>query len=160
MINNDIVFDEEQFTNDIKDKIKLGFKNDTNTNWFNIFGNKEINFSLIEDKFSDTFPTIDIEVIGIPYERSMDSVQVANHTQFTIDIYIYNKEGKNGKEKINRKTLSMRIAKMINYIIQTNYGLVASSDSYLPNQDPTICRRLISYSGVIDNKTKSIFNKI
>ena len=159
-MRNNIVFDEEQFTNDIKDKIKLGFKNDTNTNWFSVFGNKEINFSIVEDKFSDTFPTIDIEVTGIPYERSMDSGQVANHTQFTIDIYVYNKEGKNGKEKINRKVLSMRMAKMINYIIQTNYGLVANSDSYLPNQDPSVCRRLITYTGVIDNKNKYIFNKI
>lgn len=156
---NDIVFDEEQFTKDIQNKIRQGFKNDKETNWFSVFGNKEINFSIIEDKFSDTFPTIDIEVIGTPYERSMDSVQVANHTQFTIDIYVYNKEGKNGKEKINRKILSMRISKMINYIMQKSYGLIASSDSYLPNQDPSICRRLISYSGVIDNKNKCIYNK-
>lgn len=159
-MTNDIVFDEELFTNDIEDKIRLGFKNDNETNWFSVFGNKEMNISLIEDKFSDTFPTISIEVTGVPYERTMDSGQVANHTQFNIDIYVYNKEGKIGKEKIDRKKLSMRISKRINYIIQTNYGLVASSDTYLPNQDPTICRRLISYRGVIDNKNKYIFNKV
>ena len=90
-----------------------------------------------------------------PYNRTRDSNQVANHTQFTLRITIYNKESKN--KKLDREVLSRRIANEIIYNLQIKYGLSHQYNQPTPNEDVSIARRTIGYTSIIDNKTKTLY---
>ena len=150
---NSLMFDAEELMNDFKKTIKQAFKTDE---WINTFDGNEVKVVTKQERTSDKFPVISLNIIDdSPYNRTRDSNQVANHTQFTLRITIYNKESKN--KKLDREVLSRRIANEIIYNLQIKYGLSHQYNQPTPNEDVSIARRTIGYTSIIDNKTKTLY---
>lgn len=150
---NSLVFDGEALLSDLKKTIKKIFKSDE---WINTFDGNEANITTFHKAVSDKFPTIFLEIEDdSPYNITRDSNQIANHSQFLFRITIYNKESKN--KKIDRETLSRRIAKEIIFVLQKEYGFSHEYNNFIPNEDESIARRVISYRPIIDNRTNAIY---
>ena len=60
---------------------------------------------------------------------------------------------------MNREIVSRKIADQIIYTLQSELGYIYESNQLVPNEDVDICRRIISYSLIIDNKTYNIYER-
>lgn len=150
---NSLMFDAEELLDEFKKTIKRAFKTDE---WINTFDGNEMKVVTKQERTSDKFPVVVLNIFDdSPYNRTRDSNQVANHTQFALRITIYNKESKN--KKLDRDVLSRKIANEIIYNLQIKYGLSHQYNQSTPNEDVSIARRTIGYNPIIDNRTKAIF---
>lgn len=152
---NSLIFDGELVMNELKKLIKKTFK--TNE-WIETFDGNEVKIITKQERTSDKFPVIVINIFDeLPYSRTRDSNQIANHTQFSLRITIYNKESKS--KKIDRDTLSRRIANEIILNLQKEFGYSHSYNQLTPNEDVSITRRTIGYNLIINNQTYSIHSQ-
>ena len=152
---NSLIFDGEKVINTLKKSIKKLFKSDE---WVETFDGNEVGVITYQQTISDNFPIIFLEIIDdSPYTITRDSNQIANHTRFTFRITIYNKESK--AKKLDRETLSRRIANEVILHLQKEYGYAHDYNQFVPNEDITISRRVIGYTAVIDNNTYAIYNQ-
>lgn len=152
---NTLIFDGERVTTQIKKLIQKAFKSDE---WYTLFDNNDLQILTYQERVADKFPTIIINIVDdFPYLRTRDSNQISNHTQFTLRITIYNKNSKS--KKLNREIVSRKIADNIIYTLQSELGYIYNANQLIPNEDIDVCRRVISYSVIIDNKTFDIYER-
>lgn len=150
---NSLIFDGELVMNELKKTIKQIFK--TNE-WIETFDGNEIKVITKQERTSDKFPVVSLNIFDdLPYNRTRDSNQIANHTQFALRVTIYNKESKS--KKLDRETLSRRIANEIILNFQQKFGYSHSYNQLAPNEDVSVARRIIGYNMIINNKTYAIY---
>lgn len=150
---NSLIFDGELVMNELKKVIKQIFK--TNE-WIETFDGNEIKVITKQERTSDKFPVVSLNIFDdLPYNRTRDSNQIANHTQFALRVTIYNKESKS--KKLDRETLSRRIANEIILNFQQRFGYSHSYNQLAPNEDVSVARRIIGYNMIINNKNHAIY---
>lgn len=152
---NTLTFNGQRVMDQVKKLIQKSFKTDE---WYELFDNNDLEIITYQERVSDRFPIITINIIDdYPYLTSRDSNQISNHTQFSLRITIYNKNSIS--KKLNREIVSRKIADQIIYTLQSELGYIYESNQLVPNEDVDICRRIISYSLIIDNKTYNIYER-
>lgn len=153
---DDIFFDETELIEDIKSKLKQAFNT---VEWKKMFGNRKVVFydSLFIEKPS--FPCIYISCVSNnPENNKRTSEQVELYTRFEIEIETYNQEADINGEKVSKEKFAIIFNREIKRVIAEHYRMNLTNARPIPNMDSNICRRMLSYTGIIDNRTKMIYN--
>lgn len=157
-MSNTLFFDIELFESDLRKIIKNGIKNSAIRNDFG-----DIHLIPLESDFNEDtkFPAIWITVSkNGPYSPAQEDIEVEPLTRFSVTVETYT----SGK---NRRSSNMKLAKFVTYILQTrqqlehyyNRGLKLDQEVELSSFVANVNRRVLRFSGVVDNASKLILNK-
>lgn len=107
------------------------------------------------------FPAVSIEVHkNGPYALTQEDIEVEPFSRFSVTVETYT----NGS---NKRSMNMRLAQFITSILQTNQqlenyynrGLKLDQERELSSFIEGVSRRVVRFSGVVDNASKLIYNK-
>lgn len=155
---NSLYFDMLTFENDLRKLIKKSIKSKEVHNEFG-----EIHLVPQDsDLTSDTlFPAIAIYVNknGV-YARTQEDVEIEPFSRFNVQLETYTTGS-------NRRSLNMKLAQFITYVLQGNQklehyysrGLKLDQDREVSSFMDGVNRRVVRFSGVVNNASKLIYNK-
>lgn len=155
---NELTFNENLIKEKISDTIIKGFEQDNadkNDYWYNLFGNKDIDYYESLDESEPSFPCFVIDLLPEPDTRFIHSTQVEECTLVNFSLQHFNtKFGDKSKEKIGSE-----INYRIKQILQQNFKLTITMNEQVVNlNDTQVYRRVIrGYFGYDNNK--NIFYK-
>ena len=155
---NQLFFDIEKFENDLRKIIKSSIKASAIRRDFG-----EIHLIPMESDFNEDtkFPAVWITVSKDgPYTPAQEDIEVEPLTRFSVTVETYT----SGK---NRRSLNMKLARLMTSILQTrqqlenyyNRGLRLDQEVELSSFVADVNRRVLRFSGIVDNASKLIYNK-
>lgn len=155
---NNLYLDLELLENDLRKIIKSGIKT---TSARSEFGQIHL-VPQDADLTTDTkFPAIWITVNkNGPYTPAQEDIEVEPYSRFNVTVETYTSGN-------NKRTKNVKLAQYITYILQTrqkldnyfNRGLRLDQERELTSFIDDVNRRVLRFSGVIDNEHKLILNK-
>ena len=155
---NNLYLDAELLEDDLRDIIKSSVRSKDS---INMFGEIHI-LPKDSDLNSDTlFPAVYIYITkNGPYTQAQEDIEVEPFSRFNVVVETYTTGS-------NRRSLNMKLAQFMIYILQTNQklknyynrGLKLDQEQELSSFIEGVNRRLIRFSGVVDNASKLIYNK-
>lgn len=155
---NNLYLDLELLENDLRKIIKSGIKT---TSARSEFGQIHL-VPQDADLTTDTkFPAIWITVAkNGPYTPAQEDIEVEPYSRFNVTVETYTSGN-------NKRTKNVKLAQYITYILQTrqkldnyfNRGLRLDQERELTSFIDDVNRRVLRFSGVIDNEHKLILNK-
>lgn len=157
-MSNQLYLDIELLEADLRKAIKSQIKKSSVRQEFG-----DIHLVPIESDFNqDTkFPAIWITVAkNGPYAPAQEDIEVEPFSRFSVTVETYT----SGK---NKRSANMRLAKFVTYLLQTrqkldtyyNRGLKLDQEIELSSFVEDVNRRVLRFSGVVDNASKLILNK-
>lgn len=157
-MSNKLFFNIELFENDLRKIIKSGIKKSAIRKDFG-----DIHLIPLESDFNEDtkFPAIWITVSkNGPYAPAQEDIEVEPLTRFNVTVETYT----SGK---NKRSANMRLAKFVTYLLQTrqklehyyNRGLKLDQEVELSSFVADVNRRVLRFSGIVDNASKLIYNK-
>lgn len=155
---NNLYLDLELLENDLRKIIKSGIKT---TSARQAFGQIHL-VPQDADLTTDTkFPAIWITVAkNGPYTRAQEDIEVEPYSRFNVTVETYTAGN-------DRRSKNIKLAQYITYILQTRQqldtyftrGLKLDQERELTSFIDDVNRRVLRFSGVIDNEHKLILNK-
>lgn len=155
---NNLYLDLELLENDLRKIIKSGIKT---TSARSEFGQIHL-VPQDADLTTDTkFPAIWITVNkNGPYTPAQEDIEVEPYSRFNVTVETYTSGN-------NKRTKNVKLAQYITYMLQTrqkldnyfNRGLRLDQERELTSFIDDVNRRVLRFSGVIDNEHKLILNK-
>ena len=145
---NDILETFEEFIKDLfaKDEAKT------------LFPNVDFSFSTEYDYVADSvsLPAIFITIDDAVNDNgNSNSSQIQQYTRFSVSFEIFTKE-------LNDLSLQKSSTAISEYIIknfQLKFGcMILTQNKRLPNIDMTVARRIVTFSGKINNQTNQIYS--
>ena len=157
-MSNQLYLDAELLENDLRNAIKTQIKKSSIREDFG-----DIHLIPLESDFNqDTkFPAIWLTVTkNGPYLPAQEYIEVEPFSRFSVTVETYT----SGK---NKRSNNMKLAKLVVYILQLrqqlehyyNRGLKLDQEIELSSFVTDVNRRVLRFSGVIDNASKLILNK-
>ena len=155
---NELFFDIEKFENDLRKIIKSGIKKSAVRREFG-----DIHLIPLESDFNEDskFPAVFITVNKSgPYTPTQEDIEVEPYSRFNVTVETYT----SGK---NRRSLNIKLARLMTSILQTrqkldnyyNRGLRLDQEIELSSFVADVNRRVLRFSGIVDNASKLIYNK-
>ena len=155
---NDLYFDAQMLENDLRSIIK---KNLRLTSAIEQFGEVHLIPQDSDLNSKTLFPAVWISVShNGPYTPAQEDTEVEPYSRFNVTVETYTTGS-------NRRSLNMKLAQFMIYILQTrqqltnyyNRGLKIDQHRELSSFVDGANRRMIRFSGVVDNASKLILNK-
>lgn len=155
---NDLYFDAELLENDLNDIIKSAKKDKSIIKKFGeihlIPPDSDLN---AESQYPAAF--VEVHKNG-PYTPAQEDIQVEPISRFSVTVETYTSGS-------NRRSLNMKLAQFMISVLQTNQqlkhyynrGLRLDQETELSSFVDGVNRRVIRFSGIVDNASKLIYNK-
>lgn len=153
---DDLFFDEQLLYDDIKSNLEATFNT---PEWKKQFGGRKVEFynSLKIDK--PKFPAVYIQITNsYPVDEMRTSAQVEPYTRFEIEIQTFTQEVQIDNMRVSKERIGILLNAEIKRVIARIYRLNCTRNGSIPNIDSNIHRRILNYTGIVDNKTKMIYN--
>lgn len=155
---NNLYFDAELLEDDIRKIIKSSIKT---KDAIDMFGEIHVIPKDSDLNSKTLFPAVSIDIYkNGPYTPTQEDVELEPYSRFNVIIETYTTGS-------NRRSLNMKLAQFMIYILQTNQqltnyynrGLKLDQEREVSTFIEGANRRLIRFSGVVDNASKLIYNK-
>ena len=155
---NNLFLDAELLESDLRQAIKSKIKTKDAVDFFG-----EIHLAPIDSDLNSKskFPSVYIEITkNGPYTPAQEDVEVEPYSRFSVTVETYTTGS-------DRRSMNMKLARFITYILQTrqqltnyyNRGLKLDQERELSSFVDGVNRRVLRFSGVVDNASKLILNK-
>lgn len=155
---NNLYFDAELLEDDLRKIIKSSCRSKDAKG---MFGEIHIIPKDSDLNSKTLFPAVYINIYkNGPYTQAQEDVEVEPYSRFSVIVETYTTGS-------NRRSLNMKLAQFMIYILQTNQkltnyynrGLKLDQEREVSSFIEGANRRLIRFSGVVDNASKLIYNK-
>lgn len=155
---NNLYFNAELLEDDLRKIIKSSVKT---KDAIDMFGEIHVIPKDSDLNSKTLFPAVSIDIYkNGPYTPTQEDVEVEPYSRFNVIIETYTTGS-------NRRSLNMKLAQFMIYILQTNQqltnyynrGLKLDQEREVSTFIEGVNRRLIRFSGVVDNASKLIYNK-
>lgn len=157
-MSNNLFFDSSLLEDDLRAIIKTAIRTKDS---IDAFGEVHLIPKDSDLNTKTLFPAIYITVIkNGPYTPAQEDVEVEPYSRFSVTVETYTTGS-------NRRSLNEKLAQFMIYILQTrqqlnnyyNRGLKLDQERELTSFVDGANRRVIRFSGVVDNASKLILNK-